>query len=126
VENAIVHGLEPKIEGGTLIIEAQKIDQNIIINVIDTGVGITEIKMNSILKNRSHNSQTENVTSLGINNVHKRIQYYFGSQYGLNINSTIGEGCQVTVTVPFLGEEISPNDYISKYKQEQSYFSDNL
>lgn len=117
VENAMVHGLEPKIEGGTLTIEAQKCDQNVIIDLTDTGVGIPDTKMNNILKAKSYD-QNENVTSLGINNVHQRIQYYFGSQYGLNINSTLGKGCQVTVTVPFSNESTYINDYQTKTWQE--------
>ena len=40
IENAIIHGLEPKAEGGTLTINAVKQGDNIVIDVIDTGVGI--------------------------------------------------------------------------------------
>ena len=44
-------------------------------------------------------------SGLGVNNVcNGRIQHYFGPRYGVRIASRPGEGCQVTVTVPFLEE----------------------
>lgn len=100
VENAIVHGLEPKIEGGHLTISAHKESNNIVISIIDTGMGIEKIEMNTILKRTNANPRIENVTGLGINTVHQRIQYYFGSDYGLKIESESGEGCKATITIP--------------------------
>jgi len=100
VENAVVHGLEPKIEGGNLIIDAHKENNHIVINISDTGVGIPEAEMSTILKAKTTTAKTENVTGLGINNVHQRIQFYFGEDYGLKINSKPDEGCKVTITIP--------------------------
>jgi sensor histidine kinase YesM len=39
VENAIKHGLEPKIEGGSVAVSARRDGQNIVLDVIDSGVG---------------------------------------------------------------------------------------
>ena len=39
VENAIKHGLEPKIEGGSITVSARREGQNIVLDVIDSGVG---------------------------------------------------------------------------------------
>ena len=41
----------------------------------------------------------------GLENVHKRIQLYYGKQYGLTVQSKYQEGTRVTVTIPLL---ISP------------------
>ena len=41
VENAIKHGLEPKIDGGTITIKAMEKDNLIRIEVIDTGIGLS-------------------------------------------------------------------------------------
>jgi len=40
VENAIEHGLEPKIEGGSVRISAQVVDDRLDIRVIDDGLGL--------------------------------------------------------------------------------------
>ena len=103
VENAIVHGLEPKIDGGDLAINAKKNGENIILSIIDTGVGIPVSKLNNLLEFQSNSDKTENVTAIGMKNVHQRIQSYFGPNYGLKVDSQQGRGCQVTVTLPLYG-----------------------
>lgn len=42
----------------------------------------------------------EKLTGLGINNVNDRIKLNFGNEYGLNINSQLGAGTQVIITLP--------------------------
>ena len=41
VENAIRHGLEPKIEGGSITVSARREGDNIVLDVLDSGVGLT-------------------------------------------------------------------------------------
>ena len=41
VENAIKHGLEPKIEGGSITVSARRDGDNIVLDVTDSGVGLT-------------------------------------------------------------------------------------
>jgi sensor histidine kinase YesM len=40
VENAIKHGIEPAIDGGEIRLEAQRIDETLVLRVLDTGVGM--------------------------------------------------------------------------------------
>ena len=42
VENAIKHGLEPKIEGGSIAVSARREGDNIVLDVIDSGVGLKD------------------------------------------------------------------------------------
>ena len=42
VENAIKHGLEPKIEGGSVAVSARREGESIVLDVIDSGVGLKE------------------------------------------------------------------------------------
>ena len=41
-------------------------------------------------------------SGFGLENVHKRIQLYYGKQYGLTVQSKYQEGTRVTVTIPLL------------------------
>ena len=41
-------------------------------------------------------------TNLGIINVHRRIKHLFGGQYGVTIDSSLGEGTQVIVSLPMI------------------------
>lgn len=104
VENAIIHGLEPKVEGGTLTIKAVKQGKDLIIDVIDTGVGIHDDKLHTLIKIKQK-PYMENVTNIGIRNVHQRIQYYFGQNYGLKIYSEPGDGCRVKIVLPYIKAE---------------------
>lgn len=105
VENAIVHGLEPQKEGGVLTIKANKCDNNIVIEVTDTGVGIPESKIEALRQFGQGSYPGEKFKSLGLINVHQRIQHYFGQQYGLKLNCPPNQGCRVTVTLPFITKD---------------------
>lgn len=104
VENAVVHGLEPSLTGGTLTLTAGKDEKNdLVITVADTSVGMDKTAMDALFqpKPRRYNGRH---SGLGVNNVNGRIQHYFGPRYGVSIASKPGEGCRVTVTVPFAEE----------------------
>ena len=106
VENAIVHGLEPQIEGGTLTIKAAEMDNNVVIEIIDTGVGITKNKLEELrqLIQGKGSYSGGKLKSLGLISVHQRIQHYFGPPYGLQLNPA-GKGFRVTVTLPFITKD---------------------
>lgn len=78
VENSIVHGFQHKAINGTIWLSIHsKNDAEITIKVIDNGSGFDEKKVQSLL------AQPEPNDHIGILNVHRRLQRYFGSQHGL-------------------------------------------
>lgn len=99
VENAVVHGLEPKIGGGTVYIRGYKDDGDIIIEIEDDGVGFdTDGKLEFPLKTTSANEEHNQV---GLNNIHSILQLRYGNAYGLSIVSEIGKGTTVKIRIPF-------------------------
>lgn len=103
VENAIIHGLEDRDSGILKIyVEHEKNDDDskgdIIIKVIDNGIGMTEEKLNLITS--SINSAKLESES-GLRNVQKRIKLYYGMQYGITIMSKYKEGTTVILRVPY-------------------------
>ncbi|MDN5324170.1 MAG: hypothetical protein PWQ67_2624 [Clostridia bacterium] len=101
VENAIVHGLEPKKVGGILRITAFLDNNNVVIEISDTGLGMPKSIINEIFTEK-YNNKGGHVTGLGIYNVHRRIQYHFGEEYGLQIESRINQGTKVKIIIPFI------------------------
>lgn len=97
VENAIIHGLEERSENGKLIISGEISNNTLTLSILDNGVGIKENILNILFDESDKNSD-----SLGILNVHNRIQYYFGSSYGVKIRSTYGVGTKVVITLPVI------------------------
>lgn len=100
IENAIIHGLEKKVDGGTIHVRGFFEDDIITISVIDTGVGVSMERIRSIFRAEKQLKTHGETTGLGIINVHKRIQHYYGSEYGLEIESKIGEGTSNYIRFP--------------------------
>ena len=106
VENALYHGIKYKREGGSIRIRGYEKDNNIILEVIDNGVGMDENKLNKIkavIENTSlENSDIirTNGDSFGLYNVAERIRLYYGNEYGLDIDSKENIGTKVTIVLP--------------------------
>lgn len=86
VENAIYHGLEPKIGIGNISILVNQMDNEIFIKIIDDGVGIKDLS--SIDK------------GYGITNIKERIKLTYGDHYGVNISSEAEKGTIVNIKLP--------------------------
>lgn len=107
IENALVHGINPKTQGGSIILRVECLRDRLKIVVEDDGVGIAEEELQRVrrsLRERggSGASSTGKSRSVGIamQNVNQRIQFYFGMQYGVDVASTQNVGTSVVVTLP--------------------------
>ena len=97
VENAIYHGIKNKEGPGTITITGRLQDDRIRFQVMDDGIGMDRSKVETLLiSTGSQHSRN----SVGIANVHQRIQLYFGAEYGLSYTSVPGAGTIVTVLIP--------------------------
>ena len=99
VENAIFHGIEPKGCAGNITIHITHDGNDIRIDVTDDGVGMSEEKAKQILSDGGDNS-ADFFRELGVNNVHKRLQYQFGEQYGITITSEPGRYTTMSIHIP--------------------------
>ncbi|NLL20017.1 MAG: histidine kinase [Clostridia bacterium] len=95
VENAVKHGLTPKIGPGTVFIGAHLKGREIRITISDDGVGIPRYRLNEILKPGYGSGN-----GVGLSNVHERFKSLYGEDYGLRINSKEGVGTKITMRVP--------------------------
>jgi two-component system, sensor histidine kinase YesM len=103
VENALYHGIKTKRKGGEIVVTARRDEQNnVILNVRDDGVGFTPYKLAQIREMLSGEASaiTMKEGGFGLDNVNKRIKLYYGTQYGLSIQSHYRGGTEVTVTIP--------------------------
>lgn len=94
VENAIYHGLKMKETFGMLTIKLFMVDELITIEVIDNGQGMDTDTLSTILEPKDKREH------FGLYNVKHRIQLFFGEEYGLDIDSELGQGTRVSVTIP--------------------------
>ncbi|MDR3560349.1 MAG: PocR ligand-binding domain-containing protein [Negativicutes bacterium] len=100
VENAIIHGLEPKKEGGDIRIFAAIEDNRLVITVADSGIGVSPERIREIFREEKRAVSKGQTTGLGIVNVHKRIQHHFGNDYGVKIDGQPGKGTDVHIYLP--------------------------
>ncbi len=102
VENSIQHG---SIEGDqtlTVCVMGYRDGDEIVFSVSDDGSGLSDEQADTI--NRCLAGEVAGVKlGIGLRNVHRRIQLYYGEKYGLSIKSRPGRGTEVTVRIPFGG-----------------------
>ena len=94
VENAITHGLEPKVAPGKIQLAAYREGEQLRIKISDDGVGMSQEQLESFRRKRQTGQ------GYGIQNVDERIQLLFGEDYGLEIDSAEGQGVTVIYKIP--------------------------
>ena len=90
VENAIKHGIEPSISGGSICILLDAKDDNIVVKVVDTGVGIDP----------NRKPETSSGASVGIANIRQRLASIYGGRGGLDIRENQDAGVTAILTIP--------------------------
>lgn len=98
VENAVFHGLEQKIENGTVWVRVfSSDDQKLCFVVEDDGCGIEP----EHLKQITASLETEkNTTKIGVFNIYQRLKLHYGKQFSFDIKSISGKGTCITIMIP--------------------------
>ena len=99
IENAVYHGIKQKNDKGLIKIKGLCDDNNIILIVSDDGVGIEKDALDELNKTLSETSFTNEKSHIGLSNVNQRIKIIFGDSYGIHVESTVGVGTDVYVTI---------------------------
>lgn len=104
VENAIIHGLAPKEEGGKIHIRVWERDGETFITVHDTGVGISKEKLEKLKSKLEEGSVSRD--SIGVGNVYRRFKImYPDGQF--TIYSRENKGTLIKLQIPKCGHEES-------------------
>ena len=92
VENSIYHGIKNLSGNGIITIDVYRQNSTVNISVKDNGIGFEKAK-------QFKKSKTGGV---GIQNVDKRIKFYYGKNYGVFINKdNKTKGAEVIIKIPF-------------------------
>ena len=108
VENAIMHGLERKVEGGWIRVNAYVTERRFVLTVTDNGAGITEERLKILGQAMKQMPADYSVgdgahpAGIALININKRIKLNFGSQYGITLNSTPNIRTTTEVVLPLL------------------------
>ncbi len=93
LENAIVHGIEPKVDGGKIKVEISNQKKKLQIRVIDNGIGFPEDVCIC-------NEEIENLSfGFAIKNIQMRLKLYYKDFYIYRIQSKKNGGCTVEIVI---------------------------
>ena len=98
VENAVIHGIAKKEQGGKITISAGQTDGAFQIRVSDTGVGMDPETLQGLIAALRGDPSDVHV-GIGIGNLYKRLETLYGPG-SMQISSTAGKGTQVDITIP--------------------------
>ncbi len=97
IENAIIHGLEPKIEKGKVSINISIQDEFLTFLVEDNGVGMDETEILDLYKKCRENNTKQ---SIGLKNVYRRLLLCYGEASMLKIESKKEQGTRISFLIP--------------------------
>ena len=91
IENSIKHGLEPRINGGTVTLRSRLEGDRVLIEVADDGVG---------MGNRPASAFKRTGAGIGMKNVQERLEVLYGNQAQFSVVSNPGRGTLVSIELP--------------------------
>jgi two-component system LytT family sensor kinase len=93
IENSIKHGLEPRLNGGTVTLRSRLEGNRVLIEVADDGVGMGNRPAAGM------RSSTRGA-GIGMKNVQERLEVLYGTQARFEVVSNPGRGTLVTIEIP--------------------------
>ena len=100
VENAVVHGLEPRQSGGHVSVKIWEEDESIYVRIEDNGVGFDpDQKPSPITLGSKHNR-------IALPNIQERLRLLYGDNAALRISSVPGKGTTALLILPIDEKEV--------------------
>lgn len=94
VENAVRHGLEAKVGKGLVQICARDRGAYTEVTIEDDGVGMDPEQLRLVLAGQQEGHH------VGLRNVDARLRQVYGDEHGLTVDTGVGHGMLITMTVP--------------------------
>lgn len=101
VENAVFHGFDGIDYKGKLLIQIYRLENNVVIEVSDNGRGLSEQEQDAL----GSTAASGQLNAIGVKNIRKRIELYYGEGYGLWITSQENVGTTAKIVIPVIIDE---------------------
>ncbi len=102
VENSLVHGLERKLGGGTIRVDARMSGERVRIEIADDGAGMDPGTLRACT---TWPAQEGDCRGVGIRNVLSRLHLHYGGNFVFDMRSSPGTGTTVSMDIPGQPEE---------------------
>lgn len=100
VENSIIHGLHLIKDDGIIVITSGKKKDCLILEVYDNGEGTNQEEIDRILSEDGQDDSGNDRAHIGIRSIQKRLHILYGPEYGMQMESSPGNGMIVRITLP--------------------------
>lgn len=107
VENAFIHGIEGKEEGGTISLVIYRKSTDVVVEIRDDGVGMEQEKIDEIISLTKQKEHVGHSTGIGLTNVIRRLQLFFRKEHIIEMESVPGQGTMIRLLLP-IGKEYVP------------------
>lgn len=99
IENAIIHGLEPKLEKGMLCVRIKLEKDTVVFSIADDGVGMSREEIRELYEKCEMNETNQNI---GLKNVYRRLILCYGESSRLHIESEKHRGTKINFILPMM------------------------
>lgn len=100
VENSIIHGLHLIKEDGIIVITSGMKNDCLVLEVYDNGEGTCQEEIDRILLEEEQEDTGRDRAHIGIRSIQKRLHILYGPKYGMQMESSPGNGMIVRITLP--------------------------
>lgn len=97
IENAIIHGLEPKLDKGTLWVRIHLSEERLNFSIEDDGAGMSREEIEELYRKCELNDTRQNI---GLKNVYRRLILCYGEESRLRIESKKFKGTKISFSLP--------------------------
>lgn len=100
IENVFLHAFQGVEHECLLAITAKSEKSCITFYIEDNGIGMSSEQIAHLFQTETP-SESHTHSSIALNNVQQRIQYHYGSAYGITVQSTLGKNTIVVIQIPY-------------------------
>lgn len=105
VENAVLHGFADRTEGAVIVIRCYQEGGRLLFEIEDNGHGFESEMDDAYCSQADDLPRSASFLGIGLSNVEERIKLICGEQYGISLNSKLGAGTTVVISLPIMKEE---------------------
>ncbi len=100
IENAIIHGFSDDPHDGRITLSFMEHHDQIILWIMDNGDGLSPAGLEAVRQSLNAPQEHKQTDSIGLGNIHHRIQLLCGTAYGLTVDSVEHQYTKVNIVIP--------------------------
>jgi two-component system sensor histidine kinase YesM len=97
VENSVFHGLEGKMDAGSVDVRIESVGDRLELTVKDDGIGMDEETLEDFRESIINPKENRGI---GLSNIVQRLRLFYGDDYSVTADSVVDEGTIIHISLP--------------------------